>query len=60
MRKTWLPDQFMIPKLPMTMEENPNLVVTAATKALKAFLRAGNHKMGKDSFPAWRFRVEKA
>ena len=45
MRKTWLPDQSRIPKLPLAMEEimkKPNLVKTAATKALKAFLIAGN------------------
>ena len=63
MRKTWLPDQSRIPKLPLAMEEimkKPNLVKTVATKALKAFLIPGNHKMGKGSFPAWRFPVEKA
>ena len=62
MRKTWLPDQSKIPKLPMALEEimkTSNLVKTAATKALKAFLTAGNHKLGKDSFPAWQSRVEK-
>ena len=55
MRKTLLPDQSMIPKLLMAMEEimkkKKTLVKTAATKAVKAFLIAGNHKMGKDSFP---------
>ena len=41
MRNTWLPDKSRIPKLPMAMEKimkKPNLVKTAATKALKAFL----------------------
>ena len=65
MRKIWLPDQYMIPKLPMAMgkimrRRRKNLVKTAATMALKAFLISGNHKIGKDGFPAWRFCVEKA
>ena len=55
MMKTLLPDQSMIPKLLMAMEEimkkKKTLVKTAATKAVKAFLIAGNQKMGKDSFP---------
>ena len=55
MRKTLLPDQSMIPKLLMAPEEimkkKKTLVKAAATKAVKAFLIAGNHKMAKDSFP---------
>ena len=64
MRKTWLPDQSMIPNLPMAMgkimREKNYLVKTAATMALKAFLISGNHKIAIDGFPAWRFCNEKA
>ena len=58
MRETWVHDQT---KMPMEdIMKKPNLVKSAATKALKVFLTAGNLKLGKDSFPGWRFCVEKA
>ena len=58
MRETWVHDQT---KMPMEdIMKKPNLVKSAATKPLKVFLTAGNLKLGKDSFPGWRFCVEKA
>ena len=59
----WVPDKASIPALPMSLEDiikKPNMLKTAATKALKAFLVAGRLKLGKGTFAGWSFPVEKA
>ena len=59
----WVPDKDSIPALPMSLEDvikKPNMVKTAATKMLKAFLAAGRLKLGKGTFAGWSFPVEKA
>ena len=60
----WVPeDKDTFPKLSQTVLnifKKPNLVRSAATKALNFFLKAGKLKLGRDTFPGWHFPIRKA
>ena len=64
LKMLWVPeDKDNFPKLAQTLLnvfKKPNLVRSADTKAVNFFLKAGNLKLGRDTFPGWHCPIQKA
>ena len=64
LRLMWVPkDKNSFPKLANPISDlfkKPNLVKSAAGKAMHFFLKAGKMKLGRDTFPGWHYQIQKA